>query len=125
MKTTTLQLESCTTKQKISTFQIEMVSVLGELCEQGEITFKHAVLQLSNKYGMNKKSAQYYMQAYQCMRRGVSFAYTINAKATLYFLNQILLIHGKNGAVLALRSLELHLRKKPSKKIECIVLEHS
>ena len=95
-------------KNTISIKEIEMLFEYSEKVYSNSISKKDAIIKLSNE-GINKVSADYYIQAYTQMRKGKSFSYSINANAADFFLKSILRNNGIDSLETALNSLKYHI----------------
>lgn len=81
---------------------------LGKRLKEGKIEFSEGVKQLV-EVGMNRNSAIDYIYFYSKLMADERFTRTTNTFATNYFLDRILLEHGKEGLKSALGSLSKHL----------------
>lgn len=76
---------------------------------RGELKKSEVIERLAAEYGMNRKSALYYVDALRHMRNGEVFTVTIKAEAAQYFLKRIATDFGVTAAYLALDSVNLHI----------------
>ena len=96
---------------------------VARMREQSRLTDARARQILADEHGMNRSSANDYLDAYRHMRAGEVFKRTINAAAASYYLDQIRADFGHAGATLALQSLERHIRYfEPFRGAQCVSL---
>src|SRR5690606_8814477 len=81
---------------------------LGKRVHQGLMT-QHAAVEELTGLGMNRVSAQFYVECYRHMIRGSRYTRQTNVYSTDYYLSQIMNENGLEGLSRALRALSLHL----------------
>jgi 5-methylcytosine-specific restriction protein A len=89
--------------------EIAATYAVARLREDKALTEAQTISRLTVEFGMNRSSANDYIDAYRHMRAGQVFKRTIKADAASYFLHSILSDFGHDSAVLALRALWLHI----------------
>lgn len=96
---------------------------LAKAREQGGLTEAVAIGTLSKEFGMNRSSANDYVDAYRHMRKGEVFKRTLSAAGASYYLEHIREDFGPGSALLALKSLDRHIAYyEPIRGAQCLSL---
>jgi len=93
----------------ITKVEIAAAYELGSKRLSGEITEAEAVSRLVDIYGMNRGSANDYVDALRHIRTGEVYRRTINAEAVAYYLSRIELDIGFEALELAIQSVRSHI----------------
>lgn len=81
---------------------------------KGECTRIGGAKYLHEKYGINKSTADEFINKYRCMREGKSFSRGASIEAIAYFLNEIHTDNDDDALLTAIRSVYLHIKQSKS-----------